>query len=75
MNRLLIYILLTILSYHVFFSFLINWLIFFIPAITGQIFNSFAALVTPIGIPSKEIKAEMETHPVIVETKIRKCSI
>ena len=27
----------------------------------------------PIGIPIKEAKSEMETHPVIVEAKIRKC--
>ena len=32
----------------------------------------------PIGIPSKEAKAEIEIHPVVVEAKeakIRKCSI
>ena len=37
--------------------------------------NNFAELVIPIGIPTKEAKAEMETHPVIVEAKIRNCSI
>ena len=31
--------------------------------------------VIPIGIPNKEAKAEIEIHPVIVEAKIRKCSI
>ena len=29
----------------------------------------------PIGIPTKEIKAEIETHPVTVEAKISQCSI
>ena len=29
-------------------------------------FNPTAGLVIPIGIPAKEAKAEMETHPVIV---------
>ena len=32
-------------------------------------------LITPIGIPTKETKAEMETHLVTVEPKITKCSI
>ena len=38
-------------------------------------FNPIAELVIPIGIPTEEAKAEMETHPVILEAKIRKCSI
>ena len=50
-------------------------LCFLIPAVIAQIFNLIAELVIPIGIPTKEAKAEMETHPVIVEAKIRKCSI
>ena len=32
-------------------------------------------LAIPIGIPTKEGKAETETHPVIVEAKISRCSI
>ena len=40
-----------------------------------QIFNSTAELAIPIGIPTKEAKAEIETHPVIVEPKIRKFNI
>ena len=40
-----------------------------------QIFNPIAELVIPIGIPTKEEKTEMETHPVIAEGKIRRCSI
>ena len=58
-----------------FFFFLIIDLCFLIPAGIAQIFNPIAELVIPVGIPSKEAKTEMETHPVILETKIRKCSI
>ena len=38
-------------------------------------FNPIAELVISIGIPSKEAKSEIEIHPVIVDAKIRKCSI
>ena len=48
---------------------------FVIAAVTAQIFNPIAELVIPIGIPAKEAKAEIEIHQVIVEPKIRKCSI
>ena len=41
----------------------------------AQIFNPVAELVIPIGIPRKEVKAEMEIDSVIVEAKIKKCSI
>ena len=58
-----------------FLFFLIIELYFVIPAVITQIFNPIAELVIPTGIPTKEEKAEMETHPVIVETEIRKCSI
>ena len=33
----------------------------------AQIFNPIAELVTPVGVPIKEAKAETEIHPVIVE--------
>ena len=33
-----------------------------------QTFNPIAELVIAMGIPSKEAKAEIETHPVIAET-------
>ena len=36
-------------------------------------FNPIAELLIPLGIPSKEAKAEIEIDPVTVETKIRKC--
>ena len=64
-----------ILFYHVFFFFLIIDLYYLIPAVIAQIFNPIAELVIPIGMPIKEAKAEMETHPVTVEAKIRKHSI
>ena len=47
-------------------------LYFLIPAFIAQIFNPIAELVIPIGIPSKEAKAETEIHPAIAEIKIRK---
>ena len=46
--------------------FLIIDLYFLIPAVITQIFNPIAELVIPIGIPTKEAKAEIEMHPVIV---------
>ena len=36
-----------------------------------QFFNSIAELAISIGIPTKDTKAEMETHPVIVIITIR----
>ena len=58
-----------------FFFFLIIDLCFLIPAAIAQIFNPIAELVILIGITIKEKKGKIEMHPVIVEVKIRKCSI
>ena len=58
-----------------FFFFLIIDLYFLIPAAIAQISNAIAELVIPIAISSKEAKAKIEIHPVIVEAKIRKCLI
>ena len=58
-----------------FFFFLIIGFYFLIAAVITQFFNPTAELVITIGIPTKEEKAEMETHPVTAEPKIRKCSI
>ena len=58
-----------------FFVFLIIDLYFLIPAVITQIFNLNVELVISIGIPTKEAKAEMETHPVVVEITISKWSI
>ena len=63
----------TILS--CFFFSLIIYLYFLVPPVISKMFNPIAELLIPIGIPTKEEKAEMETHPVIVEAKIRKCTI
>ena len=57
------FFLLIILFYHASFFFLIIDLYFVIPAVIAQIFNPIAELVIPIGIPSKEGKAEIEIHP------------
>ena len=64
----------TILS-GLFFFFLIIGFYFLIAAVITQIFNPTAKLIITIGIPTKEGKAEMETHPVTAEPKVRKCSI
>ena len=55
--------------------FLIIDLYFLIPAVMKQIINPIVELAISIGIPTKEAKAEMETHPVIVEIAISECSI
>ena len=59
-----------------FFFFLIRRLNFLIPAVTKQLFNTTTAeLVISTVIPHKEKKAEMETHSLLEETKVSKCSI
>ena len=60
---------------NVHFNFLIIDLYFSIPAVTTQIYNPIAELVAPIGIPTKEAKAEIEMHPLTVEIKISQRSI
>ena len=57
------------------FFFLIIDLYFLILAGIAQIFNPIAEFVIAIGIPIKEAKSEIEIHSVIVEARIRKCSI
>ena len=53
----------TILS-SFFFFFLNIELCFLIPAVIAQIFNPIAELVIHIGIPNKEAKVKIETHPI-----------
>ena len=61
---------LTILFHHAsFLFFLIIDLYLLIPAAIAQIFNAIAEPVIPIGIPSKEAKAEIEMHPLSVKLK------
>ena len=50
------------------FFFIID-LYFLIPAVITQIFNPIAELTIPIRIPTKEAKADIEMHPVIVEVQ------
>ena len=45
-----------------FFLFLIIDLYVLIPIVITQIFNPTVELVIPIGIPTKEARADMETH-------------
>ena len=45
-----------------FFFFLIIDLYVLIPTVITQIFNPTVELVIPIGIPTKEARADMETH-------------
>ena len=58
-----------------FFFFLIIYLYFLVLAVIVKIFDPTAELVTPIGMLSKEAKSEIETVPVIPETKVRKCLV
>ena len=69
-----------LLSYHhillitcLFLFFLIIDLYFLIPAVIAKNFNPTAELVIPIGIPTKEAKVKIETHPVTAEAKTSKC--
>ena len=55
------------------FFFLIIELQFLIPSVITNIFIVFAELEIPTGIPTKEARAEIETHPVAVEARITKC--
>ena len=63
------------LIFHYTSSFLIIDLYFLIPAAITQILHPIAELVISIGKPTKQAKAEIETHPLTVEIKISKCSI
>ena len=58
-----------------FFSFFLIIELYFLHPAAITAINITAELVIPIGIPNKEEKAEMGTHPVNVEIKISKCSI
>ena len=58
-----------------FFFFLIIDLYFLIPAVVKQIFNLTVELIIPIGILTKEAKAEMKTHSVIVEITVSNLSM
>ena len=57
------------------FFFLIIHLCFLIPAAIMEVSVVITELSAPTGIPTKEEKIEIETHPVTVQAKIIKCSI
>ena len=59
-----------LLCFFLFFVLIID-LYFLVLAVIAQILNPIAAIAIPIGIPIKEVKAEIEIHSVIVEAKIR----
>ena len=42
---------------------------YLILAVIGEIFDLTLELAIPIGIPAIEIKVEIETHPVVAESK------
>ena len=54
------------------FFVLIIALYFLIYTVIAQIFNAIAELLVAIGITIKEIKAEIEIQPLIVESQTRK---
>ena len=64
----------TILSYFSFFFLTID-LYCLILAVNTQIFILIEELAIPTGIPTKEAKLEIKTHPTTVEAKISKCSV
>ena len=53
-----------------YFFFLIIDLYFLIPAIIAQVFNPAEELVMSIEIQTKEVTAEIETHPVTAEANV-----
>ena len=61
---------LTILFYHACPFVLITDVYFLIPAVITQMSNPIVELAIAIRMPTTEAKAEMETHPVIVEITI-----
>ena len=63
---------LAILFHHA-FLFLVIDLYFLISAVIAKIFTTTAERVIPIGMLTKEAKAEIETQLVTVETKISEC--
>ena len=44
-----------------------------IPSVIAQVFIPSAELVTPTGTQTNEANAEIQTQPLIYETKLSKC--
>ena len=57
------------------FVFLNYSFILFIISVTAKTFDPITEIVIPIGLLTKEVKAETEIHQVTVKSKIRKSSI
>ena len=55
--------------------FLNYWVILLSALVVAQIFSPFVDLARPIKISTREVKSEMETHPITTEAKMTKCSI
>ena len=58
------------ISSRFFLSVLVTDLYFVVYSVIAQILNPTAEFTVPIGVPTKEEKTEIETHPVIADTKI-----
>ena len=63
------------LFYHASFFFLIIDLYLFIGTVITQIPNPIVELAISVESLTKEAKTEIQTHPVIAEIAISKCSI
>ena len=76
MLKLLWYLTMVVFASNIILSCLFFFFLYLlITAVITQNFNPTAELVILTGAPTKKAKAEMVVHPVIVETKISKCSI
>ena len=65
----------TILSYFFLFLIIVYLWWFLVPTVITQIFNPVAEILIPVEIPTKEVKAENNTHSVTVQIKISNYSI
>lgn len=50
-------------------------LYYLIPAVIAYVFNPPEESAIHIGVPANKTKAEIETKPATVETKMHKCSM
>ena len=64
----------TILSCFLSFSSLLTYTFYFLQ-LSQKFFKATAELAIHIGIPTNELKVEIETQLVIAETQIKECSM
>ena len=64
-----------ILSYFFLFLIIVYLWWFLVPTVITQVFNPVAEILIPVEIPTKEVKAENNTHSVTVQIKISNYSI